>query len=34
VQDDGKLVAAGYANVNEQDALNEDFAVIRYTLDR
>lgn len=34
IQEDGKIVAAGYANVNERDALNEDFAVIRYTLDR
>jgi uncharacterized delta-60 repeat protein len=33
-QEDGKLVAAGYANVNENDALNEDFALTRYTLDR
>jgi uncharacterized delta-60 repeat protein len=34
VQPDGKIVAAGYANANEQDALNEDFALIRYTLDK
>jgi uncharacterized delta-60 repeat protein len=34
IQEDGKIVAAGYANVNERDALNEDFAVIRYALDR
>ncbi|MDQ3705982.1 MAG: delta-60 repeat domain-containing protein [Chloroflexota bacterium] len=33
-QEDGKLVAAGTANVNEDDILNEDFAITRYTLDR
>jgi uncharacterized delta-60 repeat protein len=33
-QEDGKLVAAGYANMNEEDALNEDFAITRYILDR
>jgi uncharacterized delta-60 repeat protein len=34
IQPDGKIVAAGYANVNEQDELNEDFVVTRYTLDK